>query len=78
MIPGSVPAVLEMAKITPACRGAISRWLLAKPANEKDDKPIAMVRKTTAVVASFTDARAINELTAFVLSQSVKANMVAI
>ena len=48
-MPGIVATVFERPMRTPPKRGAMSRWLTAKPEKLRPREPTAMVRKMTAV-----------------------------
>ena len=47
-MPGTVAAVLEMPNSVPAYGGAMSPWLMKKPAKWKPHSPTASVRQTMA------------------------------
>ena len=50
-IPGRVPAVFVSAIRTPAYLGAMSRWLILKPAMDSPPQPTPSVSRVTAMVA---------------------------
>ena len=47
-MPGIVATAFVSPMSTPAYRGAMSRWLQAKPERHSPQEPTAMVRKVTA------------------------------